>query len=118
MPFCALPAPGPNAGDLSQRKAFRSQLPITMKVKCPTCGREIEYDAANPFRPFCSERCKLIDLGAWANDEYLIEGEPGSAATLSEPDLEAAAENAVRRAEKIAAMAERLDSAKTRRRKR
>ena len=39
-----------------------------MKVKCPTCGKEIEYSSANPWRPFCSERCKLIDLGEWASD--------------------------------------------------
>lgn len=83
-----------------------------MKIKCPICGRETEYSTANPYRPFCSERCKMIDLGAWANDEYLIEGEPGSAASLSEEDLQAAAENAVRRAEKIAAMAEKLSEEK------
>lgn len=110
--FCALCL---RLGPLGAIPSFSQS---TMKVKCPTCGREIEYSAANPFRPFCSERCKLIDLGAWANDEYLIEGEPGSAASLSEQDLEAAAENAVRRAEKIAAMADRLDAAKARRRKR
>ena len=49
-----------------------------MKVKCPTCGKEIEYSSANPWRPFCSERCKLIDLGEWASDGYVIEGDPGS----------------------------------------
>lgn len=75
-----------------------------MKVKCPTCGRETEYAPENPWRPFCSERCKLIDLGAWANDEYLIEGEPGSAMSMSSEDLDAAAQAAVRRAEKIAEM--------------
>ncbi len=73
-----------------------------MKVKCPTCGQETEYSPENPWRPFCSERCKLIDLGAWANDEYLIEGEPGSAMSLSEQDLDNAAQAALRRAERIA----------------
>ncbi|MGC1730795.1 MAG: DNA gyrase inhibitor YacG, partial [Steroidobacteraceae bacterium] len=34
------------------------------RIKCPTCGREVEWASA-PFRPFCSERCRLIDLGAW-----------------------------------------------------
>jgi len=43
-----------------------------MKVKCPTCGRKTEWKA-NPFRPFCSERCKLTDLGAWASEKYRIE---------------------------------------------
>jgi len=44
-----------------------------MKVKCPTCKQWTEWQD-NPFRPFCSERCKLIDLGAWASEEYRIEG--------------------------------------------
>ncbi len=44
-----------------------------MKVKCPTCKRWTEWHN-NPYRPFCSERCKLIDLGAWASGEYRIEG--------------------------------------------
>ena len=66
-----------------------------MKVKCPTCGRSIEYDRTTPFRPFCSERYKLIDLGAWADDRYRIEGDPGSAMKLSPEELEeAAARNA------------------------
>ncbi|RJQ14677.1 MAG: DNA gyrase inhibitor YacG [Nitrospiraceae bacterium] len=46
-----------------------------MKIKCPTCKKWTEWKD-NPFRPFCSERCKLIDLGAWASDEYKIEGRP------------------------------------------
>ena len=71
-----------------------------MKVKCPTCGTEVEYSPANPFRPFCSERCRLIDLGAWANDEYVIAGDPGLAAALSPEDLEAAAATAAKREEK------------------
>lgn len=43
-------------------------------VKCPTCGADVEYGPRSPFRPFCSERCKLIDLGAWATDAYRIPG--------------------------------------------
>ncbi|MEM5534994.1 DNA gyrase inhibitor YacG [Neptuniibacter pectenicola] len=42
------------------------------KVKCPTCQKKQVWNSDNPFRPFCSERCKLIDLGAWANEEYQI----------------------------------------------
>ncbi|HEY1891652.1 MAG TPA: DNA gyrase inhibitor YacG [Steroidobacteraceae bacterium] len=45
------------------------------RVKCPTCEREIEWSQA-PFRPFCSERCKLIDLGAWLTEKHAIPGEP------------------------------------------
>lgn len=45
-------------------------------VKCPTCGRPIEWSEVSPFRPFCSERCKLIDLGAWLTEKHAIAGEP------------------------------------------
>ncbi|MFM1885375.1 MAG: hypothetical protein RL026_532 [Pseudomonadota bacterium] len=34
-------------------------------VACPSCGRKAAWDPANPWRPFCSERCKMADLGAW-----------------------------------------------------
>ncbi len=44
------------------------------KVRCPTCGREVKWDEREKFRPFCSERCKMIDLGAWASDGYSIAG--------------------------------------------
>ena len=45
-----------------------------MLVKCPRCGKEDEYED-NEFRPFCSERCKLIDFGAWADEEYALPAE-------------------------------------------
>lgn len=45
-------------------------------VKCPQCGTLAEYRTDNAFRPFCSERCKLIDLGAWAEERYAIAGAP------------------------------------------
>ena len=41
-------------------------------VRCPTCGAELEWSDAFPFRPFCSERCRLIDLGKWAAEEYRL----------------------------------------------
>jgi uncharacterized protein len=44
------------------------------RVKCPTCHREIDW-AESPFRPFCSERCRLIDLGAWLSEQHSIPGE-------------------------------------------
>jgi uncharacterized protein len=37
---------------------------------CPQCGKPVEWGPQSPFRPFCSERCKLIDLGAWASESY------------------------------------------------
>ncbi|ROH93408.1 DNA gyrase inhibitor YacG [Stagnimonas aquatica] len=39
---------------------------------CPTCRKSSSLEAGNPWRPFCSERCKLIDLGAWASGRYSI----------------------------------------------
>ncbi len=44
-----------------------------MKIKCPTCRQKTDW-LNNPFRPFCSERCKLVDLGAWASEKFVIEG--------------------------------------------
>jgi endogenous inhibitor of DNA gyrase (YacG/DUF329 family) len=41
-------------------------------VACPQCGAEHAWDTRNRFRPFCGERCKLIDLGKWANEEYRV----------------------------------------------
>lgn len=41
-------------------------------VSCPTCGLPVTWSDAAPFRPFCSERCKLIDLGAWADERYRV----------------------------------------------
>ena len=45
------------------------------KVRCPTCGADVVWGPDSPYRPFCSERCRLIDLGAWASDKYRVEGE-------------------------------------------
>ncbi len=41
-------------------------------VKCPTCKSDVEWRPENKFRPFCSERCRQIDLGAWASESYRI----------------------------------------------
>lgn len=55
--------------------------------RCPTCRRELAWDPANRFRPFCSERCRLIDLGAWLAEEHAIPGEPAAeAGSGGEPD--------------------------------
>ncbi|MCA1589182.1 MAG: DNA gyrase inhibitor YacG [Acidobacteria bacterium] len=53
-------------------------------VKCPMCGNEAEYEG-NEFRPFCSERCKLLDFGAWADEGYTL---PTESAELSEEEIE------------------------------
>lgn len=45
-----------------------------VKARCPRCGELAPWEE-NPYRPFCSERCKLIDLGKWIEEEYSIAGE-------------------------------------------
>lgn len=49
-----------------------------MQVNCPTCQKPVEWVATSEFRPFCCERCKLIDLGEWASGERAIPGEDAS----------------------------------------
>ncbi|MBI44323.1 DNA gyrase inhibitor YacG [Marinobacter lutaoensis] len=46
-----------------------------MIVQCPTCKQAVKWSEENRYRPFCSERCQLIDLGAWANEEYRVPSE-------------------------------------------
>jgi endogenous inhibitor of DNA gyrase (YacG/DUF329 family) len=43
-------------------------------VKCPTCGKSVEWTEEARWRPFCSERCRLIDLGEWFSEEHRIPG--------------------------------------------
>ena len=45
---------------------------MSATVECPTCGAPVEWGPQSPNRPFCSERCKLIDLGAWASEAYRV----------------------------------------------
>ena len=47
-------------------------------VDCPACARKTEYSPTNRWRPFCSERCKRIDLGAWASESYRVEAPPST----------------------------------------
>jgi endogenous inhibitor of DNA gyrase (YacG/DUF329 family) len=53
-----------------------------MIVRCPTCDRPVEWTEASQWRPFCSQRCKLIDLGAWAAEKHAIPGESVSSDAL------------------------------------
>lgn len=54
------------------------------KIVCPNCGKENTWVPENKFRPFCSERCKLIDLGDWADGKRRV---PGESVNLNEiPD--------------------------------
>lgn len=45
-----------------------------MRIKCPICAEMTTWEE-NPERPFCSARCRLLDLGRWASDEYSIKGD-------------------------------------------
>lgn len=47
----------------------------TLEVACPTCGKGVSWSPAARWRPFCSERCKLIDLGEWLAEEHRIAGD-------------------------------------------
>ena len=52
-------------------------------VKCPVCGKDVEWNESNAYRPFCSERCKQIDLGAWADEQYKV---PGASEDENDPE--------------------------------
>jgi endogenous inhibitor of DNA gyrase (YacG/DUF329 family) len=64
--------------------------PRPLTVDCPACRRPTVYGPDNAWRPFCSERCRRADLGAWANEEYRVpaqsppDGEPGDAGDSSQ----------------------------------
>jgi endogenous inhibitor of DNA gyrase (YacG/DUF329 family) len=49
--------------------------PVKKKVPCPRCGTLAPFTPDNKWRPFCSERCKMIDLGAWATESYRVPAE-------------------------------------------
>lgn len=42
-------------------------------VRCPTCGSDSLYSPKNDSRPFCSKRCKDVDLGAWASEDFRVD---------------------------------------------
>ena len=56
-------------------------------IRCPACGGRSRYAADNPYRPFCSERCRNLDLGAWASETYRVGSPPdaGDDAPADEP---------------------------------
>ena len=62
LPLFSLPLSNPSVS---------SYYPQVKKNPCPNCVTPVLWDG-NPFRPFCSERCKLLDLGKWLNEEYRI----------------------------------------------
>lgn len=54
----------------------------TTVVNCPGCGKAVIWNETSPYRPFCSKRCQLIDLGEWAAEEKRIP----SSSDLSDSD--------------------------------
>jgi uncharacterized protein len=56
-----------------------------LTIECPTCKKVIAYQN-NPFRPFCSKRCRLIDLGDWASEKHRIPGEKVDPSKLPDKD--------------------------------
>jgi len=55
------------------------------RVRCPTCQRELVWSEEFPWRPFCSERCKMVDLGAWFAEERGIAGDEDGADSAANP---------------------------------
>lgn len=47
-------------------------------VRCPSCGGDSVYAPSNPSRPFCSERCKNMDFGAWASENFRVQASPST----------------------------------------
>lgn len=73
-------------------RQHETNLMSTSKIRtvpCPICKEPSEWSPANEYRPFCSRRCKLIDLGQWATDKYCIPGqEPPTPQQLEMDDEE------------------------------
>ena len=64
---------------------FGSLLKSQVKtMRCPICHKQVDATSANRYRPFCSERCRMVDLGTWAGEEYRIAG--GKVDDLEHPD--------------------------------
>jgi endogenous inhibitor of DNA gyrase (YacG/DUF329 family) len=59
-------------------------MPPVKEVACPQCGARVAWTPQSRFRPFCSERCRLIDLGAWASESYHIPVSPSQDAEPGE----------------------------------
>jgi endogenous inhibitor of DNA gyrase (YacG/DUF329 family) len=57
-----------------------------IKTSCPICGKADTWQTENKYKPFCSDRCKLIDLGEWANESRKIPGSSVSKAVNDEED--------------------------------
>lgn len=59
-----------------------------LTVKCPNCQKSVEWTAEQRFKPFCCERCKLIDLGEWATEEKRIAGDSMTIENVCEQEID------------------------------
>ncbi|MBW4046658.1 MAG: DNA gyrase inhibitor YacG [Proteobacteria bacterium] len=59
--------------------------PTIRTVRCPACGGASRYAVDNPWRPFCSERCKNMDFGAWASEQYRVATTPITGEETDDP---------------------------------
>lgn len=64
-----------------------------MEVKCPTCNELVNWVPESRFRPFCSDRCRLIDLGEWFSDERRISDDDESTSTNETTTIQLSAED-------------------------
>lgn len=68
-------------------QAIQPSAAAARTVRCPACGGPSVFSPENPSRPFCSERCKLHDLGAWASERFRVEAQDSDDATTTERPL-------------------------------
>jgi uncharacterized protein len=73
---------------MSQPVQSGQPKPAPRIVRCPQCGGDSVWSTENKFRPFCSERCKMIDLGAWASESYRVPAAPGKDSAPPADDLD------------------------------
>lgn len=59
---------------------------MVKSVQCPQCDQQVPWQQDQERKPFCSERCKLIDLGEWASEGHRISGEPVQVENALDPD--------------------------------
>ena len=59
-----------------------------MEVKCPICAKQVVWAPTSEYRPFCSKKCQLIDLGEWASEERSIPAKPAENDTPQDIDVE------------------------------
>lgn len=61
---------------MREKKVYPDSATAAVRtVTCPTCGGDSVYAPSNPARPFCSMRCKNIDLGAWASENFRVQAD-------------------------------------------